>query len=168
MTRLIVSSAIPLKYPVIEPERRSDERCEQGRERRDQQDVPRAREDSGEDVTTESVRTEEVLRRGGDADLRRLVEPRVVGRDVVAEDGAHDPEEDDRGADDEGRAPQQQSRPLAPGDARLGASVGSAAELIRTPRTGCAGSAARRATSATSVTTTYVNPMTSTPAESTV
>ena len=54
----------PLEVAGDQPECRADERREQRRERRDEKDVPRAGQDPGEDVTSEAVRTEEVLRDG--------------------------------------------------------------------------------------------------------
>ena len=94
MIRLMVSSAIPRKYPVTSPRLVPTSVARQRRERGDKEDVARAREHAGEDVSTEAVGAEPVRPDGASP----ISEPgRSAGRrgDAIAEERAEEPEEDD-------------------------------------------------------------------------
>src|SRR4029078_2199510 len=158
----------PLEVAGDEAQRRPDERCEKGRERCDEKYVSRPCENSREDVPAQSVCSEEVLSRRRRTNLGRLIEARVVRGDVLAEDRAENPEQNDRRADDEARALDQEAQSLAARGTRLGADSGLGDRSHSDASKRMRGFRSAEMTSPTRVTMTYVKPMSSTPAESTV
>ena len=85
---------------------------EQGRQRGDDEDVARSDHDPRQDVATEPVGPEPVLRTRRQVAGGEVVE-RVVRRDALAEDGADDPADDDDVAEDERRAADEHTQRLA-------------------------------------------------------
>ena len=96
--------------PVIaddETDQRAEHGAEDRRERGHDEDVARPGAHPGEDVAADLVRAEPVGRvRVGEHLLARR--EGVVGREPLADDGAADPEEEDRGADEEGPRAEKQ------------------------------------------------------------
>ena len=100
-----------------EPERRAGHGSEDGGQEGHHDDVPRADEHAGEDVSAEAVGTEPVIRRRGLQGLDGARLERIVGGDHVAEDRAEDPEADDEDAGEERLRAQERAERLAPGPA---------------------------------------------------
>ena len=90
-----------------EADRRPERGAEQRGERRDGEDVARADEDAGEHVAADLVGAEPVLGRRRRKRVEEVVGERIVGHEGRREGGAERPEEDDRRADQEGRAAQE-------------------------------------------------------------